>query len=105
LGFGLKTEAEAEQASFAASVAGIGFDTIVVRNVHKRREVPERNTFVPFVAVYHHPERVRPADQIREAVRIGMAASGGHLCFSTLQTLQEHPDIARVVRETITSEV
>ena len=71
---------------------------------HKRLEDPERNTFVPFIAVYHHAESVRMAEQIRQEVEIGLNASGGHLCFSTLETIQRHPDIAVAVRELLSKE-
>lgn len=68
---------------------------------HKRLEDPSRNRFVPFVAVYDRPEAVRSAEQVRAEVEIGIEASGGHLCFSTLKTLLSHSGVGKAVREAI----
>ena len=63
----------------------------------KRLEDPTRNRFIPFIGM--KADRVRSPERVRQELEIAFEYGGGSLVWSSLETLQKHPEILRVVQE------
>ncbi|MCB0108144.1 MAG: hypothetical protein KDE53_19615 [Caldilineaceae bacterium] len=69
----------------------------------KRLEVPERNRFVPFIAMFHEPYLARTGERIAQELQIAQRYGDGHLIFCTLKAIQEYPAVYSAVRAGLTA--
>ena len=67
----------------------------------KRLENPEINRFVPFIGIHNLPGFVRTPERLAREIEIAMKYGDGNLVISRLNTLQNHPGLARAVREAL----
>ena len=65
----------------------------------KRLENLEINRFVPFIGIHNLPGFVRTPERLAKEIEIALKYSSGNLVISRLNTLQDHPGLARAVRE------
>ena len=64
----------------------------------KRLEKPEINRFVPFIGILDLPALVRKPERLAKEIEIALKYGEGSLVLSSLTTLQNHPDLAAVVK-------
>ncbi|HRW08635.1 MAG TPA: hypothetical protein P5121_26210, partial [Caldilineaceae bacterium] len=69
----------------------------------KRLEVPERNRFVPFIAMFHEPYLARSGERIAQELAIAQHYGEGHLIFCSLRAIQEYPDVYAAVQAALTT--
>ena len=67
----------------------------------KRLENPEINRFVPFIGIHDLPGFVRTPERLAREIEIALKYGGGNLVISRLNTLQNHPGLARAVRDAL----
>ena len=65
----------------------------------KRLENPEINRFVPFIGIHDLPDFVRTSERLAREIEIALKYGDGNLVISRLNTLQDHPELARSLRE------
>ncbi|MCB0135672.1 MAG: hypothetical protein KDD75_11250, partial [Caldilineaceae bacterium] len=69
----------------------------------KRLEVPERNRFVPFIAMFHEPYLARSGERIAQELAIAQHYGEGHLIFCSLRAIQEYPNVYAAVKAALTT--
>ena len=67
----------------------------------KRLEKPEVNRFVPFIGIHDLPDFVRKPERLAREIDIALKYGEGNLVLSRLTTLQNHPELAQVVKEAL----
>ena len=67
----------------------------------KRLENPEQNLFVPFIGILDIPDFVRTPKRLAREIEIALQYGEGNLVISRLTTLQNHPELAQVVKDAL----
>jgi hypothetical protein len=68
---------------------------------HRRRQIPGRNRFVPFIGLYHDPYQGRSAERIGREIDIALEYGEGSLVLCTLQAPWQDESIGAAVRDAL----
>jgi len=67
----------------------------------KRLEDPACNRFVPFIGIIDQPGLLRRPERLAGEIEIALKYGQGRLVLSRLTTLQNHPELAAVVKQAL----